>query len=198
LPCKLLLVGFEGFSKYWPNPAETLVGRLDGLQAGGCIVEAKTIPVSLQAVKQLAGSLEGYQAIMGVGLAPTARRPRLELAAVNLVDYSEPRGGEARLTPIVEDAPLTLPTGLPYREIIQACRSKGLPLDPGASIGTYMCNALAYTLHLHSQKTGVPAGFIHIPPDTATAMRLNMRNYTPTWILEETLKCIIHTLALLT
>ncbi len=194
--CRVLLVGFEGFSSFWPNPAQELVESLDGISVGRCSVESATIPVKLSEVRSLYASLEesNYTLVLGVGLATKATKARLELAAVNLVDYDEGRFGEKRtLEPVLGGKPFLLPTGLPYRSIIGECRERGLDLRPGNAAGTYMCNALAYVLHAWAWNYRRPAGFIHVPPDTGTAMRLGLKNFMPRRELRETLLCIVQT-----
>lgn len=196
--CRILVVGYEGFSRYWPNPAGELASSLDGLVIGGCRVKGETLPVSLYSVKaRLPVLLRGVDAAVGLGLDPSARHPRLELAAVNMAHYRVPdvEGRRAILEAIVDGAPLALPTGLPYKTVYEECSERGLPLSPGLGTGTYLCNTMAYLLHYWSMETGRPAGFIHIPPDTATVMRVGGGYGVPRWLLLETLTCVLSAVA---
>lgn len=192
--CTVILIGYEGFSKYWPNPAGELVTRFDGLVINGCRLRGVTIPVSISAVKSRLGVfLADADLAIGVGLAPNARIPRLELAAVNLLHFKVPdeSGVKVEAAEIIEDGPLTLPTGLPFKAIYHRCREEGLPFTLGLGTGTYLCNTMAYLLHAWSRETGKPAGFIHIPPDTNTAMRSMLSHGLPLWIMEKVLHCVI-------
>lgn len=191
--CRILLLGFDGFHRYWPNPAGELALSLSGYRARECVVDARLVPVSLEGVRSLLGEgvLDGYSAVVGLGLDPAAREPRLELVASNVAYYREPRASKAVFEEVIPDGPLALPTGLPYRRLVEECRGRGLPLRVGASVGTYMCGAMAYVLHYWSQTRGRPAGFIHVPPDTSTAMKLGLGRWVPAWLLRETMTCVL-------
>ncbi|MCE4626604.1 MAG: hypothetical protein F7B78_03020 [Desulfurococcales archaeon] len=195
--CKVLLVGYEGFSRYWPNPAGELVMDLDGENILGCTVESQTLPVSLDEVKVgLPKMLKDATIALGVGLDPKATIPRLETAAVNIAHFVIPdvSGNRVEVEEILPGEPLTLPTGLPYGKIYKRCKDRNLPLRIGLGTGTYLCNTMAYILHYWSSKTSKPAGFIHIPPDTQTTMRIGEEGGIPRWLLREVLHCIIETI----
>lgn len=195
--CKILLIGYEGFSRYWPNPAGELVMDLEGKTILECRIKSHTLPVSLNEVRQnLPGMLNDATIALGVGLDPKATIPRLETAAVNVAHFVTPdvEGMRVEVEEILPGEPLALPTGLPYKKIYQRCKDRNLPLRLGLGTGTYLCNTMAYILHNWSRKTSRPAGFIHIPPDTQTTMRIREGKGMPRWLLREVLLCIIETI----
>jgi pyroglutamyl-peptidase len=196
--CRILVVGYEGFQTYWPNPAGEIAASLDGALIGDCKVRAVTIPVELERVRrEIPPLLPDYNAAIGIGLDPRAFFPRLELAAVNIAHFRVPdnSGKKAELEKIVEDGPQVLPTGLPFEKIYYNCKERNLPLHPGLGTGTFLCNTLAYTLHYWSHKSGRPAGFIHIPLDTHTAMRLGASRGLPRWLIRDAIICVLESIA---
>jgi len=77
---------------------------------------------------------------------------------------------------------------LPYEAMVMECLKAGVPallgqllpaqedvpLSVSATPGLYLCNKMTYLLADYGQKTGVPAGFLHVPtqPEYAAARRL--------------------------
>ncbi len=195
MTCNIRVYGFMGYHRYWPNPACLLATRLNGERIGGCRVTGSCIPVSLEYVRDRLSlsSFQGFDIVVGLGLAPMARMLRVELAASNLVDFREPvvHGRSVELEEVVPGGPLVLPTRLPFKDIVRSCRSVGIPVRPSVSSGTYLCNALAYKIHYWANYYGGVGGFIHIPADNNTVMRSRLGHGLPFWLLLEGVRCVL-------
>lgn len=195
--CKVLVIGYTGFREYQWNPAEAVAERLNGRRLVGCIVESHVIPVSISAVRKVVPRLlESVDpaVALGVGLAPSARSVLLELAAANYAYFEvEDEGGYKTGGEEVEPGgPRVVYTTIPVEAVISKCKSgRGLPLRPNVTIGTYLCGALGYILMRWGIEVGRPAGFVHIPPDTDSAMKLGLSNYISLRDAVDSVECIL-------
>lgn len=192
----ILLIGFTYFDKYFFNPSEDVVRALDRTNIRGYRITAIILPVSFKrALNKLCKAIEDLKPriALGVGLAPKINKPVIELVAVNVAhaEYGDVDGYKPFCEFLEPKAPFTVSTNLPYRKCLEKCKRRGLKLDVGVSIGTYLCNAVAYTLISKIKSYGGTAGFIHIPPHTDLAMRLRLPNYIPLHEIIETVRCIL-------
>ncbi len=197
--CKILLIGFSNYRQYLWNPAETVAERLNGETIEGCTIFSHVLPVKLTSVKNTVPKLlkEIDPAVaLGIGLSPGAKTLLLELTAVNYIYYetSDEEGYTTHGEPIDPNGPKTLYTTLPVQQIIQKCHiEKQYPIKPSITIGTYLCNTLAYTILKWAHNKQRPGGFIHIPPDTNLAQKLNLNNYISINEIIQTIKCTLKT-----
>lgn len=87
--------------------------------------------------------------------------------------------------PIAGDGAPWLRGTLPYEAMVTAALQRGVPAQMGALLparedvplphmatpGLYLCNKMTYLLADYSQRTGLPAGFLHVPTQPAYAAR---------------------------
>lgn len=195
----ILLTGFTYFNKYFFNPSEEVVKTLNKVTIKNYRIVSIILPVSFKrAINKLHRVINYYKPriALGIGLAPRINKPTIELVAVNLAhsEYSDIDGYKPFCESLDMKSPFVVSTNLPYRRCLERCRSRGLRLDIGVSIGTYLCNAIAYTIISKVKSYNGIAGFLHIPPHTDLAMRLGINNYMPLHEIIEVVKCILETI----
>jgi pyroglutamyl-peptidase len=200
LACTILLTGFTVFRGYQLNPSDEIARALDGKNIAECTVKSLVLPVSLkkmpsilmEAVKDVKPSL-----LLGMGLSPRARKVTLELAAASIAhypDYPDEDGYKAYLETLPgANGFEVLGTGLPVKDIVEECGKRNLPITVNLSVGTYLCNAVAYLIHRYAASNGIPGGFLHLPPTTELQLRHNLPHSIPFNIQLETVKCVIET-----
>ncbi|ABM81432.1 pyrrolidone-carboxylate peptidase [Hyperthermus butylicus] len=193
---RVLVTGFMVFAGYQFNPSEWIAATLDGQVIEGYRVHSLVLPVSLRrALPILKEHLETLkpQVVLGLGLAPRARKVTVELVAVSLAhypDYPDEDGYRADLQLLDNGGLRTYTTRIPL-EAVRACRGKGYPVTVSVSVGTYLCNAVAYAIHRYAHHNNAIGGFLHLPPTTELAHRHGLTNTTPLWLELETVKCIL-------
>ncbi len=203
MKAEVLVTGFTWFNGFQHNPAEEVAEALNGRIIEGYRVRALILPVSLRAVRSmLRRALEELRPrlALGLGLDPSAREVRLELVAYNIACFREPDvdGHRAWLEPVDPEGPRAAATTLPVERIARRCEEKGLKLKPSVSLGTYVCNAAAYTIMSYAEKHGAMGGFLHVPPCTELALRSKLENSMPLHeqieivetVIEESLKAM--------
>ena len=66
--------------------------------------------------------------------------------------------------PVVRGAPAAYFARLPVKAMLAALKQAGIPAELSHSAGTYVCNALFYSLmHALASRPGMRGGFIHVP-----------------------------------
>ena len=192
---RVLVTGFTVFAGYQFNPSEWIAASLDGHVVEGYRVHSLVLPVSLQrALPLLRKHLEALKprVVLGLGLAPRARKVTVELAAVSLAhypDYPDEDGHRAELH-LLDSGLRAYTTRLPL-EAVRTCHGKGYPVTVSVSTGTYLCNAAAYTIHRYAHHNNAIGGFLHLPPTTELAYRHGLTGTMPLWLELETVKCIL-------
>ena len=190
----ILLTGFKPFDNYYYNTSEIVVDELNNSSIKGYRVVGVVLPVSLKrSLKLLDDAIAKYnpRLILGLGLHPRSKWVVLELAASGVVDYDRDEDGLSYHAYSIGRR-LVLETQLPYKTVYQHCRvRRSLPLRLGLSTGSFLCNAIAYRIHEHALRLGVPGGFLHLPFDTNTAMRLRTSTHLPLSLIVETVRCVI-------
>jgi pyroglutamyl-peptidase len=186
----VLLTGFGPFGPHAVNPSELLTRSLEGRIIGGCIIDARILPIETRPLRdRLAKALDETrpQAVIGLGYAPGRAALALERIAVNVLDFPLPdtAGVTRKNEPIDGDGPDGRLSTLPSDEIVAAWDEGGVPGYVSNSAGTYLCNqwlyeALALAAALPS---AIPAGFVHVPALPAQAKALGA-DRTPSMSLE--------------
>jgi len=195
---KILLIGYSVFSGFQLNPSEEIITRLDGADINGYRVEGLLLPVSYRYVQgTLPRILEEEQPdiALGIGLAPRATRPVIELVASNVASFriSDDGGALVGYEYVAGSGLEAVRTTLPVSSILDECRRRGLDIVAGVSIGTYLCGIAGYYIMKYAETHKRIGGFIHIPPSTELAMRHGLRNYVSLSILLEIIKCVLET-----
>ncbi len=119
-------------------------------------------------------------AVIALGQADSRPKITLEQVALNLIDARildvdgrQPRDVE------IEPGPLALKSTLPNREILKALIARGLPVELSYTAGTYVCNAIMYSLVNWAAQDDTMAGFIHFPLLADQRLGIGRENVRP-------------------
>ena len=163
----IVVTGFEPFGGAERNASWEAVRGLEG-------VRTVCLPVTFTgAAERVCELLNRDPDIMiCVGEAGGRDRISLERVAVNLMDARIPdnAGYQPVDVPVRVGRPAAWFTALPVREMMKAAEACGVPAELSYTAGTYVCNAVFYTLMDERDRQGknIPAGFIHVPRDMET------------------------------
>lgn len=194
----ILLIGYSIFSRFQLNPSEKIVTELNGKSISGHRIEGIVLPVSLKYVRENLPKIlkERHPLIvLGIGLAPRATKPVIELVASNVASFNIPdeSGEKASYEYLDNNSLQCVHTTLPVSEILGECNRRGLEIAPSVSIGTYLCGVAGYYIMRYAIERGILGGFIHVPPSTELALRHKLGNYMSPYDLVETIRCVLET-----
>ena len=175
---RTLLTGFSSFGTVVSNPTERLVAQF-GIQASCSALTTAVIPVSFAAASEIVQNLirdadvqsRPFDTVLMLGVNSGASEWRIERYGRN---YDEPGRPDAFGTAspgrvIVPDGPDLVGCTLPTEELVRKLNAEGIPATTSDSAGGYLCNHLLYsTLLFLAGRTGVRAGFVHVPADYET------------------------------
>ena len=165
---KLLITGFDPFGGEPVNPAYEAVRLLPDVVAGIklCKLEAPTEFVRSGAVLRDALAAERPDAVLCVGQAGGRAAITPERVAINLADARIPDNDGAQPVdePLVQDGAPAYFAKLPVKAMVRGVQAKGYPCQLSYTAGTYVCNAVMYTvLHTVQSYPHIRAGFVHVP-----------------------------------
>ena len=155
---KIIVTGFEPFGGAQRNMSWDAVSQLSG-------VEKVLLPVSFARACRMVRDLAAEDAdmILCVGEAAGRNRISIERVAINLMDARIPDNDGYRPadTPVCPGRPAAWFSSLPVRRLQSAIAGSEISY----SAGTYVCNAVFYSLMDEIQLRGnrIPGGFIHVP-----------------------------------
>lgn len=171
----VLLTGFEPFDAQQVNASWLAVEEVARAWSGPAL-EVVRLPVSFaRAPAALRRALDRTRpdVVVCVGEAGERSAVSVERVAINVADARIPDNDGAQPTdePLVPDGPVAYLTGLPLRRCVAAVAAAGVPVEVSSSAGTFVCNAVFYTLARALSGTGVAHGFVHVPrtPEQAPA-----------------------------
>lgn len=174
---RILLTGFTPFGNEDINPSWEAVRELDGKHIGGHRVVARLLPtIFADSQRELTLAVDDVEPsiVFGVGQAGGRSRLSLERVAINVQDarIADNAGVQPIDAPIVADGPAAYFSSLPIKAMLKALLAEGLPAEVSNTAGTFVCNHVAYLmLHLAAQRSGLRAGFMHIPLLPSQAVR---------------------------
>ncbi len=177
---KILVLGYGSYNGYLFNSCIDVALEIKNrLSTSGNTVYVKILRVSLSEVSNFfSNELEKIKPdiIIGLGMYPRARIPILEAAAINIASYRIPDADHKIYSykRLFNDEPLIRTPIFDPVHIIEECRKINHDITVGLSIGTYLCNVLAYHIYRWSQKTGRLGVFFHIPMISDSLMKNNM------------------------
>ena len=154
----IIVTGFEAFGGSETNASWEAVRRMAD-------VDAILLPVSFsRACAMIREIVSGRpEAVLCVGEAGNRDVISVERVAINLMDARIPDNDGCRPMdePVCPGRPAAWFSTLPVREIRAAMRNAELSL----TAGTYVCNAVFYTLMDEISRNGADTagGFIHVP-----------------------------------
>jgi pyroglutamyl-peptidase len=165
-----LVTGFEPFGGARSNPSQRVAEVLGGTFVAGVRIRAVVLPCRFEAAPAaLRGALRRYHPTVVVCLGLAANRHAItpERFARNRVDARIPdnAGRQPRRQRLSACGAERLASGLPVARIAASQRASGLPARVSCSAGRFVCNEVFYRLmEACPPKSGVRAGFIHLPP----------------------------------
>ncbi len=190
----VLVLGYRQFGRYLFNTCEAIVDALNGSRIGDAEVKAFSIPVSLKFVREeVPRILESLRPsiVIGLGMAPGFRRVVVEMVATNLATFEIPDSDRyvANHEEIYLGEPTIIELPIPREAILEKCiKVRKLPMKLGLSIGTYLCNALAYTIARYARRSGALGAFMHVPMHSDYALRNRFEG--PTIPLRDSIECV--------
>jgi pyroglutamyl-peptidase len=165
----ILLTGFEPFAGHPANPSGLVARALAGRSFSGYRVRAAVLPVVYADIESVIDRLLADVkpvAVVSLGLDYRTDAIKLERIAINLDDAAAPdEAGDLRCgTRIARRGPAARWSTLPLDAIAAALAAEGVPFKFSSHAGAFLCNHLMYHLCGRAARTGIPAGFVHLPP----------------------------------
>lgn len=167
----ILVTGFTPFAGLADNPSAIVVDHLATHGVPGVAIATRLIDVIWATTdRDLLAAIDEVRpaAIICFGLARGRDAINLERFAVNVDDSAtaDNAGAHRRGIPIVVDGPPAYATTLPLAAMGKALADEGLPVRFSNHAGAFLCNHAFYTVRhrLTLAGSGVPAGFVHLPP----------------------------------
>lgn len=170
---RVLLTGFEPFEDQPVNASWLAIEAVAAAWTGPAL-RVLRLPVSFaRAPHALLAALDAERpdVVVCVGEAGDRSALEVERVAVNVADARIPDNDGARPVdePVVAGGAVAYLTGLPLRACLDAAAGAGVPARVSNSAGTYVCNAVFYTLARALAGTGTLHGFVHVPRTPAQA-----------------------------
>jgi pyroglutamyl-peptidase len=166
---KLLITGFGPFDGRATNASWEMAKQFDHKRFGDWeivagLVEPVAYDVAATAAKRFLRKLHP-QAVIALGEAKI-RRPQLERYAHNLRDATAPDTTGVSFTDgrlIDREEPHALRTALPLEALREELAAAGHRIVVSSSAGGYICNEVFFALLQWQNRSGRPAGFVHLP-----------------------------------
>ncbi len=175
---KILVTGFEPFGGEQTNPSWEVASALPKAIAGRKLV-CERIPVSFRhGPAAVLGAIqrENPSVVLCLGQAGGRAKVTPEFVGINYADARIPDndGEQPQGMRLSTGAPDAYFSTLPVRAMAQAMVEAGVPASVSYSAGTYVCNAVLFSvLHaLAASKSTARVGFVHIPNSPEQACRL--------------------------
>lgn len=174
------------------NSSLEVLERLEGRNIPGVEVVTRTLPTEFGAaprvlLEEIQHTSPGVVVCLGQARGRAAVTP--ERVAINVASthtLPDNAGDHPEDEPVIPDGPAAYFSTLPVRRIADELRRNGLPASVSCTAGTFVCNAVFYTLmhalaHDHQHVRG---GFVHLPvlPEQAPD------GDTPTMALDDLLR----------
>ena len=178
----VVITGFDPFGGEPVNPASQAVSLLpdavvlgEGKQAG--VLKTKNKNTYKRSKKAVKVEVNNYNTdlFISVGQAGGRSAITVERVAINLEDARIPDndGEEPHDQPVIQGDQTAYFSTLPDKNIVKSMNEQGIPAQLSYTAGTYVCNAVMYTLLALRQDEKGPerkpphiSGFIHVPYST--------------------------------
>lgn len=168
---KVMITGFGPFLSNKENPSAEICRRLSEVETPLELVGVKLPVCYHHAARELLTHLKKHKpdAIMSLGLAADRELIEFEKIAINFRNSTSPdnSGVVAENQMIDPEAPDGLMTTLPYKKMIGELSKIGIQSKLSLSAGSYVCNEVFFELMKYAQLRNLPAGFIHLPNQSA-------------------------------
>lgn len=172
---RLVLFAFEAFGPWKVNSTDAVTAAVaEQLRTEGHVVVRQVLPVVLsRAPAQLTAllDLEQPDAVLATGLAGLRPDIDIERVAVNVADFriTDNDGQLAKGEPLDPAGPDAWLASVNVQAMRDRIAATGARARVSENAGTYLCNAIHYSLLSWSRPRGIPGMFLHIPPLPAAA-----------------------------
>ncbi len=166
---KILVTGFDPFGNENINPAYEAVKALPDSIEETQIIKLQVPTIFEKAPKVLEAALLTYKpdAVICVGQAGGRADITIEKVAINLQEARIPdnEGKKPIDAKVKEDGDVAYFASLPIKAIVRRLQQEDIPASISYTAGTYVCNALLYTLMylIDKKKLNTIGGFVHVP-----------------------------------
>jgi pyroglutamyl-peptidase len=175
VPITLLLTGFGPFPGIPVNASALLVARLARAaraRFSGVTVRSAIVPTEWgrgPARARAALESSGADVAIHFGVSARAKGFVIERRGENACVAAPDGVGELPPLGVLDPAgPARRPVTLPVAAILSRLKARGLPAAASDDAGGYLCNAVLYgSLALAAGRSGLIAGFVHIPASLA-------------------------------
>jgi len=194
----ILLTGFEPFGTHTENPSRDIVAAVARAWDGSHKLTTRILPVEYDAAGASIGELMDElrpHAVLMLGLADSAPRPRLERVALNIddADISDNAGVLRRGKAIRVSDPLALQTTLDLVQMQARLAETGFAVDVSNHAGAYICNHTYYEAlrRAGTSDTEPRCLFVHVPPSPATLKETEPHMHAMVRMTEQIIKLLV-------
>jgi len=165
---RILVTGFEPFGQDVVNPSLELLKKLPSQILKADIIKLEIPVVRWKALDKIREAIKEYSpdVILSVGQLIGKADVSIERVAINIDDYNIPdnEGNQPVDETIIKDAPPAYFMTVPIKAILKKLIENHIPASISNSMGTYLCNHVAYGVaNIIAECENIKSGFIHIP-----------------------------------
>lgn len=165
---RILVTGFEPFGQDNVNPSSELLKKLPSQILTADVIKLEIPVVRWKALDKIREAIKEYSpdVVLSVGQLAGRSDISIERVAINIDDYQMPDndGNKPIDEPIIKDAPNAYFMSIPIKAIHKKLIENRMPTSISNSMGTYLCNHVAYGVaNMISEYENIKSGFIHIP-----------------------------------
>jgi len=165
---RILVTGFEPFGQDNVNPSSELLKKLPSQILKADVIKLEIPVVRWKALDKIREAIKEYSpdVVLSVGQLAGRSDISIERVAINIDDYQMPDndGNKPIDEPIIKDAPNAYFMSIPIKAIHKKLIENRMPASISNSMGTYLCNHVAYGVaNMISEYENIKSGFIHIP-----------------------------------
>ena len=165
---RILVTGFEPFGQDVVNPSLELLKKLPSQILKADIIKLEIPVVRWKALDKIREAIKEYSpdVILSVGQLIGKADVSIERVAINIDDYNMPdnEGNQPVDETIIKGAPPAYFMTVPIKAILKKLIENCIPASISNSMGTYLCNHVAYGVaNIIAEYENIKSGFIHIP-----------------------------------
>lgn len=201
---RILLTGFEPFSRSKVNPSAEVVTVLQSEPPEGIDLRTRVLPVAFaEAGGLLRREIDDFRPdvvlMLGLGGGTGLRFERVGVNLDDIPGIQDNRGESPEERPIDPAGPAAYFATLPVRRLVRHLREHGVPASESSSAGTFLCNHVLYAAlrHCALQHLDARVGFIHLPQLPEAAAAEPGRQPAPSLSLDTQVRGVRLTLSLL-
>ena len=165
---RILVTGFEPFGKNDVNPSLELLKKLPSQILKADIIKLEIPVVRWKALDKIKEAIKEYSPDVVLSVGQLSGKPdvSIERIAINIDDYDIPdnEGNQPIDELIIKDGTPAYFMSVPIKAIHKKLIENGIPASISNSMGTYLCNHVAYGVaSIISEYENMKSGFFHIP-----------------------------------